>query len=403
MAEHTSTDNILFPAQWRSYFAILIAAGFACILVSLGLCSLVGDQGLKTFFHSYLANYIFCLSMCLGALFFVLVQHLVRASWSATIRRVGELLATTIPWWAILFLPILISAIRPHSDVLYPWNAVELEPLVQQKIGYLNGSFFTIRALIYFGVWIFAGMFCFTLSRQQDHTGSAEITLKLQKWSGPLIVLFALALNFAAFDWVMSTDPAWYSTIFGVYLFAASMMAFFAASIVVFNILQRNGRVIKYVSTEHYHDMGKFLFGFVFFWSYIAFSQYMLYWYGNIPEETLWFKHRMVGGWGYVGILLILGHFAIPMLGLLSRHVRRHRNALFGWAIFLLVMHWVDMSFLVLPNVGPFSLAMLLGHFTCLVGLLCIFLALFMWRVGDTPLVATRDPWIQESLAYHNM
>ncbi len=403
MAAHDSQDNILFPAKWRGFFTILIAAGFACILLSLGLCSLVGEHGLRTFFHSYLTNYIYCLSICLGALFFVLVQHLVRASWSATIRRVAELLATTIPWWAILFLPILVSALRPNSDVLYPWNGAELEPIVQLKTSYLNGGFFTVRSLVYFAVWIFAGAFCFKLSREQDQTGNAELTLKLQKWSGPLIILFALSMNFAAFDWVMSTDPAWYSTIFGVYLFAASMMAFFATSIVFFNILQRNGRVVKYVSTEHYHDMGKFLFGFVFFWSYIAFSQFMLYWYANIPEETLWFKHRMQGGWGQIGILLILGHFAIPMLGLLSRHVRRHRQALFGWAIFLLFMHWVDMSFLVMPNVGPFGLPMLLGHFACLVGLLCIFLALFMWRIGDTPLVATRDPWLQEALAYHNM
>lgn len=406
MAAKIPSDNISLPAEWRGYAPVLIAAGSISILVSLGLCYMSGStdgnsSGFKMFCHSYLANYIYCLTFCLGALFFVLLQHLARASWSASIRRVAELLAVTIPLWAVLFAPIVVIVLLTSNADLYGWNGENPINLSVEKQQFLNGGWFTLRTLVYFGIWIAAGSFCFRLSRAQDETGSADLTLTLQRWSGPLIILFALSLNFAAFDWVMSIDYAWFSTIFGVYLFAASNMAFYAISITIFNLLQRNGRVQKFVSVEHFHDMGKFLFGFVFFWGYIAFSQFMLYWYANIPEETLWYKHRMEGGWEYVGILLIAGHFAIPMLGLLSRHVRRSRNALFGWAIYILVIHWVDMTYLVMPNAGALGLMMFFGHLICWIGMVCMFVALLLWRVGDTPLVATRDPWLPDALAYH--
>jgi hypothetical protein len=409
MAATIPNDNLTLPASWRGFAPVFVAVGAVCVLLSLGLFYFTGSSedpgvGFRAFFHSYLANFMFCLSFCLGALFFVMVQHLVRAGWSASIRRLAELLAFTIPWWALLFLPILAMVLFTNSGALYQWNlgaGNTGSALVDAKMGYLNPGFFAIRTLVYFAVWIVAARVYFKMSRKQDDTGDTGITLKLQRWAGPFIILFSLSVNFAAFDWMMSTDAAWFSTIYGVYLFAASMLSFFAVTIVLCYVLQRNGRIQKLVTVEHYHDMSKFQHGFIVFWGYIAFSQFLLYWYGNIPEETLWYKHRMEHGWQYVGLMLIAFHFAVPFLGTMSRHVRRNRGAMAFWACFILLVHWLDMMFLILPNAAHVSAMLVLGHFVCWIGMVSIFIALFLIRVGETPVVATKDPWLPDALAYH--
>lgn len=408
MASIIPNDNITLPASWRAKAPVLIAVGAVCVLISLGLFYVSASEndkgaGFSQFMHSYLANYMFCLSLCLGALFFVMIQHLVRAGWSASIRRLAELLAFTIPWWGLLFLPIL-GLVLMKDPSLYAWAQGEgkgLDALVESKLSYLNPAFFTIRAIVYFAIFTVAARTYFLMSRKQDDTGDTEITLKLQKWAGPFVMLFALAVNFAAFDWMMSTDAAWFSTIYGVYLFAASMLSFFAAMILVCFLLQRSGRIQKLVTIEHFHDMSKFQFGFIVFWGYIAFSQFLLYWYGNIPEETLWYKHRMEHGWQYLGLALIAFHFVVPFLGTISRHVRRNRPVMAGWAAFILVVHWLDMMFLIMPNNGFELTPMLIfSHLVCWVGMVCVFVALFLLRVGETPVVAVKDPWLPDALAY---
>ena len=409
MSSISSNDNLTLPASWRGMAPVLVAAGCVCVLVSLGLCyfaSGTGDEagGFMVFCQSYLANYMFCLSFCLGALFFVLLQHLVRAGWSATIRRIAELLAFTIPWWALLFLPVMAIVIFTKEPWIYPWNVGPnngLPVIVETKLQYLNPTWFTIRVAIYFAIWILASRLYFSMSRQQDESGSTDITMKLQRWAGPFLAVLALSVNFGAFDIMMSTDPGWFSTIYGVYLFAASMLSFFAVMILSCYIFQRNGRITSLVNTEHYHDLSKFQFGFIVFWGYIAFSQFLLYWYGNIPEETTWYKHRMENGWQYFGIALIVCHFAIPFLGTMSRYVRRNKGLMAGWAVFILFVHWLDMTYLILPSAStPLSAMLILGNLVCLAGMLCLFIALFLMRVGDTPIVAVKDPWLSDSLAY---
>ncbi len=408
MAANTLNDNITMPASWRAAAPILVAVGAVCVLVSLGLFQfLIRSEneatGFRMFFHSYLANYIYCLTFCLGALFFVLVQHVVRAGWSASVRRVAELLAYTIPWWAVMFLPI-IAVVFGGQGTLYEWTkgAGKVPAIVELKLNYLDPKWFLLRAIIYFAVWCIAATLYFRKSREQDESGSTEITIKLQRWAGPCIIAFALSLNFAAFDWMMSTDAEWYSTIYGVYLFAAGMLSFFAVMILTCYLMQRNGRMQKYVTTEHFHDLAKFQFGFIVFWTYIAFSQFLLYWYANIPEETAWYADRLdlETGWRPLGYLLIILHFAVPFLGTLPRAIRRNKSVLAGWAVFILFVHWLDMTFLVMPNVGHASAAMLFGHFVCWLGMVSIFVALFLFRVGETPMVAVRDPWMPDALAY---
>jgi hypothetical protein len=410
MIKPKSAEDLKLPASWNRP-GLLLAVGFVSLLLSVAISFFgIGAAGSEVFFRSYLANVIFAMSFGIGGLFFVLIVFLCRASWSTSIRRVAEIMASTLPLMAVAFIPIIVL-LYANSQALYEWNATAAElkadhqGLVAEKTGYLNRNFFTIRTIIYFLALGGMGAWIFKTSRQQDETGDAQLTLNLQKWSGPLIMVFALTVSFAAFDWIMSLDADWFSTIFGVYWFAASMMATFAFMIVTFTMLQKNGKTTGYVNIEHFHDMGKFLFGFVMFWAYIAFSQLILYWYGNIPEETAWYEIRYHQGWAFFSYMLIAAHFVIPFLALLSRHVRRHRAGLTFWAFWALAVHWLDMTYLILPAADlpeALSIVGLAAHLFCGIGISSLFLALLVYKASDTPLIAVRDPRMDECLHYAN-
>jgi len=331
---------------------------------------------------------------------------LTRAGWSSSIRRIAEIIMAILPWSAVLFLPLVVLLYTPEGSALYEWNSPAEEihnSIIRDKTGYLEKGFFTVRTFLYFGLLTGMALWYFSKSRQQDETGDVELSLARQKWAGPLIMVFSLTVTFAIFDWVMSIDADWYSTIFGVYVFSASMMAFFAMMVVINMTLQNAGKLKNLVTVDHYLYMCKFMFGFVMFWSYIAFSQLVLIWYANIPEETNWFRFRLEGGWGYYSYSLIFLHFAIPFLGLMSRHIRRNRAALFFWACWLIAVHWMDMTFLIMPNVpGGFPVIPMLGHLLGGAGMLCVFAALFIVRSSGVPLVAMRDPRLPEALTYTN-
>lgn len=404
-------ETIEMPSNWKQLAPVLICAGLICLVVGAGLSFMGGktDGGaspMKYLTHSYLANFMFLFTFSLGALFFILIQFLTRAGWSSSIRRIAEIIMAMLPWSAVLFLPLIVLLYTPEGSALYEWNAPAEEihnSVIRDKIGYLEKGFFTVRTFLYFGLLTGMALWYFSKSRQQDETGDVELSLARQKWAGPLIMIFSLTVTFAIFDWVMSIDADWYSTIFGVYVFSASMMAFFAMMVVINMTLQNAGKLKNLVTVEHYHDMGKFMFGFVMFWSYIAFSQLVLIWYANIPEETNWFRFRLEGGWGFYSYSLIFLHFAIPFLGLMSRHIRRNRTALFFWACWLIAVHWMDMTFLIMPNVpGGFPVVPMLGHLLGGVGMLFVFAALFIVRSSGIPLVAMRDPRLPEALTYTN-
>lgn len=404
--------SIELPDSWKAKTPILALVGVVCI--GLGACCFFmapsndPDRSLafKYLTHSYLANYMYILTPALGALFFILVQFLTRAGWSTSIRRLAEIIMMLIPYLALLFLPIVGLLFSNNSD-LYEWNAKEApnSVIAAKASEYLYKEFFAVRAVIYFAIWTLAATWYFRKSRAQDETGDTDLSLARQKWAGPLIMLFALSVSAAAFDWVMSIDADWYSTIYGVYLFAGSMLGFFSTMVVMSMALQNAGKMQKWVTVEHFHDMGKFMFGFTMFWSYIAFSQLVLIWYANIPEETIWYDVRVYSSWKFLSYGLIAVHFAIPFLGLLSRHVRRNRKGLLFFAIWILFAHWLDLTFMVLPNVENPTGALffpLLGHFLGGVGMVCLFLTFFMIRASNIPLVPMRDPRLHEAMSYAN-
>ncbi len=300
--------------------------------------------------------------------------------------------------------PILVALFFGRAD-LYSWNDAALrdvDPLLQAKSADLNAPFFTVRTAAYFAVWIGLSRFFGRRSLRQDTTLDTAVTLEMRRASGPAMLAFAVTTNFAAFDWLMSLDPYWFSTIFGIYFFAGCAVAFFAALPIVAALLQRMNYLTREITIEHYHEMGKLIFGFMMFWAYIAFSQYLLIWYANIPEETSWFLVRQSGSWRIVSLLLIVGHFLLPFFGLMSRGSRRDLRSLLFWAAFLLVMHAVDLFWLIMPSVSPHGLPMGLMELLCLLGVGAACAAATLRQTAGIRLIPTGERHLSESLRFHN-
>ena len=381
----------------------LATAGFTALAIASAIGGL-SSEGIPGLLHAYLLSFCFFLSISLGAIFFVVLHHLAGARWSVVTRRVAEALSAAIPALAIMCLPIVVPMLF-GSGQLFEWNNADLratDDLIRAKAAYLNAPFFAFRCALYFGVWAVLSRFYLRNSVTQDATADVALSHTMRRFSGPAMIALGLTINFAAFDLLMSLDPHWFSTIFGVYFFAGCAVAFFAALPVACSLLQRFGYIQHEVTTEHYHDMAKLLFGFNMFWAYIAFSQYLLIWYANIPEETSWFLARQQGGWQLVSLLLIFGHFLLPFFGLMSRRARRDRRSLLFWSVVLLTMHWVDLYWLVMPNVS--GEAIIVGAFQvlCLIGVGAIWLAFTLHKLVGMRLIPTGDPHLQESIDFHN-
>ncbi|MFG0334311.1 MAG: quinol:cytochrome C oxidoreductase [Maioricimonas sp. JB049] len=361
-------------------------------------------SGWDRFQASYLVAFTFVVSLSLGGLFFVLIQHVTRAGWSVVVRRIAEVMSAALAPVALLSLPILIPLLL-GSHALFEWNdprLLQTDELIRHKRPYLNSGFFTIRSLIYFGIWAGLGSFLLSRSRSQDETGDVRHTHSMQRIAPVGLLLYALTVNFFAFDYLMTLAPHWFSAIYGVYYFSGAVVGGLAVMILVSLWLQGRGVLGDEVTTEHYHDLGKLLFGFNFFWGYIAFSQYLLIWYANIPEETGWFLRRQQNGWEVLSLILLFGHLLIPFLGLMSRQSRRNPASLVFWSCWLLVMHWVDLYWNVLPqfSVNPWPG---LVDVLATVGLCGVYLAMVLRTASQGAWLPIRDPRLNESLAFHNV
>jgi hypothetical protein len=274
--------------------------------------------------------------------------------------------------------------------------------MLHGKEPYLNVPFFVVRVGIYFATWLFISYYYLALSSRQDASGGVNLTRRLEKLAPVAIIGFGLTLTFASFDWMMSRDPFWYSTVYGVYYFSGCVVSAFALLSVMAILMQSSGRLVQAITLDHYQDLGKYTFGFVVFWAYIAFSQYLLIWYGNIPEETEWYARRSHGPWAYMSVLLLVGHFFLPFFVLISRGPKRHRGILGAACLWILAMHWFDVYWLIMPEWSHSRVSLSLMDLATFVGIggLCAAAAL-MW-MGRRPLIAIRDPRLGESLAFEN-
>jgi len=377
------------------------AVGGGGLVVAL-LGALIQTDGWRRLQFAYLTTFCYFVSLVLGCLYLVALYHLTRTGWGVVVRRLAETVSVLMIPLAVAALPIVLSVIV-GSGQLFPWASAEAQAtdhLIHHKAPYLNATFFTIRALVYLGVWVGLALYFWSRSVQQDATDNVQLTVQMQTVSAPTMFAFGLTLTFASFDWLMSLSPHWFSTIFGVYYFAGCVVGSLALLIVMTRALQLSGRLTHAVSVEHYHDLGKLLFGFTFFWAYIAFSQFLLIWYANIPEETMWYQKRMENGWQWVSLLLLFGNFIVPFLGLMSRHVKRQPKLLAGWAAWLLLMHYVDLYWLAMPEVLV-SPSIGLTELGCLAAFGGLMVAAWSKVAAKHALIPVHDPRLPESLAFH--
>ena len=385
-------DHPLQRVQW--------VAGAVGLLL-LAAAALGGYGNPRQFFFSYLVAFLFFLSLSLGGLIFVLIQFATRAGWSVSVRRIAEHSMGTLPLMAVLAIPLAFG-----FDHLFTWfdpQVVKDDPLLEKKVAYLNPGFFYVRSFVYLIGWAALGWWFRRQSIRQDDGNAVQMTRRLQIASPPAIVWFAVTITFFAFDWIMSLDPHWYSTIFGVYFFAGSMVSILCLLILLVLLLQRYGLLASIVSEEHLHDLGKLLFGFVVFWAYIAFSQFMLIWYANIPEETLWYAHRLHHGWEYLSFLLAAGHFVLPFFLLISRDAKRNHAVLMTGTVWLLVMHYVDLYWLVMPSYQTEAFRLHWLDLLSLLGLGGVFVAGLFRLMAKPLLIPRRDPRLAESLSFENI
>ena len=376
----------------------LVALGLGVVGIGATLAGLAGDP--QRALGSYLFAYMLFLQLALGSLFFVMVHHLAGAKWGVSVRRLGEAAAATLPVFAVLFVPVWFGR---HE--LFHWtheDAVAGDAILRGKAAYLNVPFFTVRALVYFAVWSFLGTYLYRLSVRQDRGDGAENLAKMKRASAPGMVLFAITLTFAAFDWLMSLDPHWFSTIFGVYYFAGGIQGACALLVVLVLLLQRRGLLVQAVTVEHKHDLGKLAFAFTVFFAYIGFSQYFLIWYANIPEETLWFTRRW-GAWSGVSLSLVALTFVLPFVILLSREAKRATAGLLAGAVVVLLGRMVDLYWLVMPTFDQHGPALHWTNLTALLGIGGVWAWSLVALLGKHALVPVGDPNLAYALGHENV
>ncbi|MEM1331068.1 MAG: hypothetical protein AAGG07_10950 [Planctomycetota bacterium] len=363
--------------------------------------------------HALAALYVptFALTAtAIGSMIFLMIFHLVNAGFHVGFKRQMENIMMVLPWMCIPV--VIIAAIEVFGGgILMTWMLDEKQGtfLIEHKAPYLNVPFFLVRVLLYVGIWVFVSTRLYSLSIEQDATGDRWLGQKARFMSGWGVLLTALTLTFAAFDFLMAQDYRFFSTMWGVYYFAGGASSAIAMLILVLAFIRRTGRLEGLVTEEHRADLGKMLFAFTVFWAYIAFSQYFLIWYANIPEETFWFQARQQGGWMNLGILIVVGKFAIPFLLLLFRPLKRNTWMLPVIAVWMLAMHFADFIYIVRPmvylkdmaesNPGPS------GWWVDLAGILAVlgyFLGALIWQINRGTLAPTRDPRMHESLIHKN-
>lgn len=354
----------------------------------------------EQFFRAYLIAFVFWMGIALGSLGLMMVQYLSGGAWGLVVRRIFEAASRTIfPLGLILFIPVLLGI-----PSLYHWahaDAVGADPILQHKQPYLNVPFFIGRSVGYFLIW---GLFSYLLSRwskEHDATGDQRVRQRMTNLSGPGVVVFCLTVTWAAFDWLMSLDPHWYSTIYGLLLIAGQAIAAMAFAIIIATNLAKREPMSEVYRPVHFHDLGKLLLAFIMLWAYFAFSQLLIIWSANLPEEIPWYLRRFNGGFKWVGAALILVHFALPFALLLSRDLKRNARRLVVVALLVIVMRFVDLVWQVGPSEhgGVSSIWM---YVAAPVGLGGLWFWWFTRELQNRSLLPVREPNFEAILAAKN-
>jgi hypothetical protein len=391
------TDNVNLPASsGRILSVVLLAMAIGAGAISWSRWT--SDP--RRWLFSYLVALVFVITIAIGALAWLMLQHLSRAVWSVVVRRLMENLTRPLPLLAVGFVPVAVNLPR-----IYSWAdsaRVAADPALARKAAWLDPAFFNVRAAVYLALWALIAALLARKSASQDRTSdsrASDVMRRMSCWGLPLL---ALSSSFASFDWLMSLEPHWASTMFGVYFWAESLVASLAALIVLILALRSDGWLRATITVEHLHDLGKLLFGFVVFWTYIAFCQYLLIWYANLPEETSWYIVRRTGTWNTLSWALCFGYFAIPFFMLLFRPIRRDPFWLGVLSAWVLVFHYLDLYWVIMPTLLPEGAVPDWLDVSVLAALVLAGSAVVVYSCGARPLIPIGDPHLSESLGFRN-
>lgn len=379
----------------------LFTLGLAILGLILVLIAIFTSQMPGRIWGSFLTASWYFLGFSLGALVILSINYLSSSGWAVIVKRVTEGISTYLPPGAVLFaVPLLIYLlfINSHHN-FYHWTHEHLDALLQKKTGYLNLPFFTIRMILILGLWsLFAYLFR-KYSLNEENAGSLSYHKKSYRTSAVFLPVFAITISMASWDWFMSLEPHWYSTIFAVYVFAGIFVGGWTL-MALFSIFLQSRGYLKEMNSNHYHDIGKFIFGFSIFWCYIWLSQFLLIWYGNIPEEVTYFYHRMHGGWEYLFYINVIINFALPFLLLMMNTAKRSKKMLILTGIIILAGRWIDLYLLAMPGAMGHDSLPTFGlpeiGFTLLFG--GIFLFQVLKAFSKVSLIAKNHPYLKESL-----
>jgi len=354
----------------------------------------------QEFFSAYLLSFMIWLGVTLGSMAILMLRHLTKGGWGMVIRRILGAAMRSVPLMTLLFVPILFGLPK-----LYIWaRPLDLvqdkhlrEHLEQITQSYLNPRGFIIRAVIYFAIWNLLSFVLTRWSMQQDHPGGRDNTPRFKAVSGPGLILYGFTVSFAAIDWVMSLDPSWISTIYGLIILIGQVLSAMCFAVVIERILFRYRPMSELLKPEHVHDQGKLMLAFLMVWAYFSFSQWLIIWAGNLPEEITWYMTRLHGGWEYVGLFLVIFGFSVPFTLLLSRRFKRDVTQLVWLAVWLLLVRYVDLFWIIQPNFSK-TLTLTLAGVVVPVAMGGLWLAYFCRNLAALPLVPAYDAFAAEVL-----
>jgi hypothetical protein len=396
---HGQTHELKNPGPYRFSPAV---RPVLIVLILIGVLSfgfgLVTDA--KRAWASFLHEHFFFMSLAIGGVFLAAINYITGAMWATPLKRIYESFMSYLPFVVLTFIAIVVGI---HQ--IYEWTHPEFvkgDIVLEGKAGYLNITFFVIRNLVALAIWIFFSMKILKNSREQDQTKAYALTVSNQRLAPVFLILFAITYTMVSFDQLMSLDPHWFSTIFGVYCFAGMFYSTLALTGVVTVLLKKRGALEGFVNENHLHDVGKYMFAFTVFWAYIGFSQFMLIWYANMPEETGYFLTRLNGGWLWVSVFLLLGKFVTPFILLLPRDAKRSEDRLLWVGLFMIFAQWIDVMWMVQPeffksgpSIGWIEIGTLLGF----VGVFGMSMVRYLSRNN---LVAIGDPRLPDAVFHHH-
>jgi hypothetical protein len=385
------TADELIPSLAAYQRRCLITGGVGALVSALGLAF---DS--RQFFQSYLLAYSFTLGLTLGSLALGMVHQLSGGAWGVVIRRPIGAASRVLPVMTLLFLPVVFG-----MGQLYEWTHADIvahDELLQHKHVYLNTPFFLVRAAIYFAVWNVLSFLLNKWSLEQDRSGDPQLSRRMQRLSGVGLVAYGLCVTFASFDWLMSLEPHWFSTIYGVLIMGGQGLSAIAFQIALLAWLGRRPPLRDVVVPAHLHDLGNLMLAFVMLWAYFSFSQYLIIWSGNLPEEIAWYLHRLQTGWRVVALALVVVHFVVPFVLLLSRRIKRVAATVAKVAGIILLARVIDLFWLIAPEFHTTGIAISWMDLTLPVSLSLIWLGCFFWQLRGRAILPLHDPQFEEAL-----